>query len=335
MYTTQMRQQITVWQTSTTLWEHASSLQPASTELLGNLAQAYSLALRPNKAIRTYQKAIAMHSEGSAELHHMFGQALRKSAQTKPETKHKHLAKEHYEKAIQLDALQSETLAALAWWHEEFNPSEESSKISLEYYKQAEDVAHYGLTQEGRKKRGLTNSKTVPLKVLNDPVFWLSYGMCIDRLIKSDATSKTLTHATHFGDGFESKTKYEEAIKMDSTLSEAYYRLGKVVAPASVKQAHRYYALAIAHNADFVDALYAQANLYHKQGGSENEDKSIALYLKAIELEPGATDLRINCALSYRSAKKTDQALEMARSVLAIDSFHRKASALVDELTAF
>ena len=58
----------------------------------------------------------------------------------------------------------------------------------------------------------------------------------------------------------------------------------------------------------------------------------IDLYLKAIQIEPHATDLRINCALAYYSIGKSELALKMARSILRIDSFHRKASALIDEI---
>ena len=178
VYGKQMRVQLNVWQTSTRLWEHASALQPRSIEILGNLAQAYSLALRPKKALATYKKALAMEAmnpvnanQESAELRHMYGQALRQS----PSMTDKEFARIQYEKALTLDSMLSETLVSLAWWHEEFKP-EDHGAMSLMYYQQAENMALYSLTEEGKLKRKTTGSKTMPHKVLRDASFWLSYG---------------------------------------------------------------------------------------------------------------------------------------------------------------
>jgi hypothetical protein len=178
VYGKQMRVQLNVWQTSTRLWEHASALQPRSIEILGNLAQAYSLALRPKKALATYKKALAMEAmnpvnanQESAELRHMYGQALRQS----PSMTDKEFARIQYEKALTLDSMLSETLVSLAWWHEEFKP-EDHGAMSLMYYQQAENMALYSLTEEGKLKRKTTGSKTMPHKVLRDSSFWLSYG---------------------------------------------------------------------------------------------------------------------------------------------------------------
>jgi tetratricopeptide (TPR) repeat protein len=178
VYGKQMRVQLNVWQTSTRLWEHASALQPRSIEILGNLAQAYSLALRPKKALATYKKALAMEAmnpvnanQESAELRHMYGAALRQS----PSMTDKEFARIQYEKALTLDSMLSETLVSLAWWHEEFKP-EDHGAMSLMYYQQAENMALYSLTEEGKLKRKTTGSKTMPHKVLRDASFWLSYG---------------------------------------------------------------------------------------------------------------------------------------------------------------
>jgi tetratricopeptide (TPR) repeat protein len=131
----------------------------------------------------------------------------------------------------------------------------------------------------------------------------------------------------------DSIIKYKNAISIDSTLSEAYYRLGKRTAITSTAQGHEYYSKAIQYNENFVDAMFAKGNLYYNNYQNNNDiQMGIDLYLKAIQIEPHATDLRINCALAYYSIGKSELALKMARSILRIDSFHRKASALIDEI---
>ena len=50
----------------------------------------------------------------------------------------------------------------------------------------------------------------------------------------------------------DSIIKYKNAISIDSTLSEAYYRLGKRTAITSTAQGHEYYSKAIQYNENFV-----------------------------------------------------------------------------------
>lgn len=166
--------------------------------------------------------------------------------------------------------------------------------------------------------------------------------LCIDRVQKMHAKGhEELKIQIPNLVALDSITKYKKAIQYDNTLAEAYYRLGKGVAPTSATEAHVLYSKALEHNVHFVDAMFAKANLYYNlrnkalgEQDTDNLHKGVVLYLRAIALEPKALDLRINLALAYRYVGQIELALEMARSILAMDSFHRKASALIDDINA-
>jgi tetratricopeptide (TPR) repeat protein len=79
---------------------------------MANLAEAYSKHDRPKKSIQTFERALRMEGgdeKAPAQLHHMFGEALKKVG------KHQKRAKEHYELALEKDPLLSESAASLAW----------------------------------------------------------------------------------------------------------------------------------------------------------------------------------------------------------------------------
>ena len=326
VYANLMRSQLTIWRSSTHLWEHASTLEPRSSELLGNLAEAYSNDARPKKAIQTFERALRMEGgeeKASAQLHHMFAECLKKVS------KHQERAKNHYEHALSRDPLLSESAASLAWWGEE-NKQLDGGEYVVQKYKQAEEIAMYGLTIEGRKKRVKSTSKTNPYNVLRSGPFWLSYGLAIDRLLKRQKNGG-IAYNMNSDQGptkLDSREKYLRAVALDPTMAEGHYRLSKLEEKA--KDAHSRLDLALKHSGrKMVDALFAKANLHHKNG---QDIQAIPLYLDAIKFQPRATDLRINCALAYRDAGEYSKSIQMARSVLEIDSFHKKASMLVDEL---
>ena len=177
-------------------------------------------------------------------------------------------------------------------------------------------------------KKQRLKSKTMPNNILKSTAFYLSYGLAIDRIIKRQKQG--------LGDYAldivleSSKEKYLKAISIDATAREAYYRLGKL--ETSTKIAHDWYDKALLHspNGDhFVDVLYAKGNLYQRSG---KDLQAIVYYKIGIKYEPNATDLRINCAISYRNAGELEKAKEMAKSILKLDSFHKKANWLIDVL---
>ena len=70
--------------------------------------------------------------------------------------------------------------------------------------------------------------------------------------------------------------------------------------------------------------------------GVSNGDSAGAIphYRRAIAIEPEATDLRINLALSLRAVGQDSESLKEARAILELDSFHSKATKLVEMLTS-
>ena len=321
------RDQLGHWRSSIHLWKHASSLYPTSIELMGNLAEAYSQkgGIKLHKrSIALYEKAIRMSGKtASAQLHHMYAEALTNSNDIKLLA----LAKENYEKAISIDSMLSESMGSLAWWHEKNNEFD-GGMVVYNYYKQAEETAMFATTKEGRLKKQRLKSKTMPNNILKSTAFYLGYGLAIDRIIKRQKQG--------LGDYAldivleSSKEKYLKAISIDATAREAYYRLGKL--ETSIKIAHDWYDKALLHspNGDhFVDVNFAKGNLYQRSG---KDLQAIGSYLQAIKYEPNATDLRINCAISYRNAGELEKAKEMAQSILKLDSFHKKANWLIDVL---
>ena len=320
-YSKLTRDQLYIWRSSVSLWKHASSIEAKSPELLSNLAEAYTNANRPKQSLGIFEKVLKMDGGKSAHFHHMYAETLSKI----PKMQEK--ARTEYEMAIALDPLLSESMASLAWWHEEHNELD-GGRTVYDYYRQAEETARMSTTVEGKEKRQQTRSKTNPNRVLKSTKFFLGYGLAIDRLVKNQM--KGIINVILDGITLEeSKDKYLKAIETDSSAREAYYRLGKL--ETSTEKKHDLYDLAISHapNENFVDALFAKANLLHRNG---HDLKAIPLYVKAMQFEPQATDLRINCAIAYRNVGDNEKAAEIARSILKIDSFHQKASALLDEL---
>ena len=73
------------------------------------------------------------------------------------------------------------------------------------------------------------------------------------------------------------------------------------------------------------------ANYLHNQGDSA---EAVIYYRKAVAIEPEATDLRINLALTLRSLGREMESLKEAKAILELDSFHSKATRLVEILTS-
>ena len=73
------------------------------------------------------------------------------------------------------------------------------------------------------------------------------------------------------------------------------------------------------------------ANYLQSQG--DNED-AVKYYRKAVAIEPEATDLRINLALTLRTLGREMESLKEAKAILELDSFHSKATRLVEILTS-
>jgi tetratricopeptide (TPR) repeat protein len=214
-------------------------------------------------------------------------------------------------------------------WGEE-NEELDGGDYVVKQYKKAEEIAVYGLTMEGRERRQSTLSKTNPYTVLRSGRFWLGYGLAIDRLLMRQKNGEEMKYEMDQGPTqLDSREKYLLGVAVDPTMAEGHYRLSKLETTA--EQAHARLDLALEHSGrKMVDALFAKGNLHYKNG---HDVLAIPLYLEAITFQPMATDLRINCALAYRNAGEYEKSIQMARSILEIDSFHKKAGMLVDELT--
>ncbi len=299
----------------------------------------------------------------AAHAHHAYGNALLEFEGGEGAAQNNVKAFRQFETAIQLDPMLSEPLASLAELYRlrgsehimdnkdlggvlgrhEIEEGVGELEQALKYYGKARRTAEFGLTAAGIEQRNQVGSCTDPNTVLTSSSFWLAYGMCVverrqfSKFKPRNAVEEGKTEGTDVveaGRGVgEAEIFFKRAVELKPDSSEAHYQVAKTIKRRGGESARilYHYQQCIQLQPTHVNAIFGMANYLHSLGDSAG---AIPHYRRAIAIEPEATDLRINLALSLRAVGQDSESLKEARAILELDSFHSKATKLVEMLTS-
>ena len=284
--------QTLVWRSSTKLWSHSSSLRPDNAQVSQNLAMALSASGEFAESRKIFQRAIAQHPD-RASFYNNYG-AMLDAAGSRGE------AERAYKKAISIDPGLSEAVGNLAI---NLHARDQQAR-AMEMYQKAIEIAERQRSEE-EMPRGPQGELRDPDRVLRNGAFWLGYGFSSSEM------------------GHNPVAMFRKATELAPHIAEAHYRLAKYepTAEAITKRFLR----ALRLDPSLSDAVFALANHLQRTGAYE---KALPWYEKAIALEPGAVDIRMNYALALRASGRFDAAREQAEKL----PHHPKAVRLLSAL---
>ena len=114
-----------------------------------------------------------------------------------------------------------------------------------------------------------------------------------------------------------------EALRINDQLHEAYWMKGKIYASTGVPdKAISSYQTALEVNPNFFDGFISLGLYLAEQGNPLAEE----FYRSAIELRPQSVEARYNLAIFLQEESRNEQALQLYREILTIDSTNATAS---------
>ena len=113
------------------------------------------------------------------------------------------------------------------------------------------------------------------------------------------------------------------ALRVDNQLHEAYWMKGKIYAQnGTVDKAISSFQTAVEVNPDFFDGFISLGIFLAQQGDPLAEES----YRSAMELRPQSVEAKYNLAIFMQDNQRYNDALELYREILAIDSANATAS---------
>ena len=303
--------------------KRAVEIDTSSWEDRYNLGVAFYRQGRYEEAIEAYKKAITLHSD-TPDIHVALAKTYLKLNKTEA-------AMDHYEAALRIRPLDPEIHYELGLFYLQTG---QKQKAMNEFHLTLRQNPNYSearikladiLLESGQTESALKEYRRVLQKEADAVDALVGTGIALIKQGKYEnatdylrvAESKGPRAKTHFYLALSydlqnqqelARMEYEEAIKLDPTLAEAFFNLGVIFDRNGQKlEAKESYEKAISLNPDFAEAHNNLGTLYSEQGDIE---KATRAYENAISFKPDFAEAYNNMGVICRRTGQLDRALE-------------------------